>query len=133
MKNNLAFKVGVSETTEVMIESSLGLLTSFAQKFSPISNSPAAVASLIQFYSDPVFVQLLGKDQSAECVSIFKAFSRNNKSISSVSFASLVKWVNRSSYRAGNPFKRSYSSGKAGASTATGSGASGSGQKKSRF
>ena len=106
MKDGLVYKPNVPEATRVMIESSLSLLVDFKDKFHPLSVQPAALTSLIAYYQDGVFMTLFGRENALEAVQQFRAFSRTNRTIAACSFSSLLKWQNRSNYRAG--YKKPY-------------------------
>ena len=96
MQDALKFKVGVPPATVLLIESTLDILTTFKDKFGPLSFTPSALASLIAFYTDGVFCALYGKEAALEAANQLRSFGKVNRTLSAVSFSSLLKWTNRS-------------------------------------
>ena len=120
VKEGLKFKINVPETTIVMVESSLELLSSFKDRFGPLSNTPSALASIIAFYSDPVFMALFGRDAATEAANQLRAFGRVNRTLGAVCFASLLKWENRAQHRKSHGQQSGGSRGRSGQSSSGG-------------
>ena len=109
MKDALKFKIQVPKSTTLLIDSSLEVLVDFRDRFGPLSYNPSALSSLISFYSEGVFGALYGKEAAAEAASQLRAFGKVNRTLSSVSFSSLMKWTNRNGQRQQNQSKKSQS------------------------